>query len=77
MIAHRIIARNADAADRLVASFPPGIVDRDQLFELMPWVLECALRLLLDDIDADTGSSSAQGARIIAGCIARLSEPLH
>lgn len=71
------------AAARLIASVPKfedgqGI-NHANLIKELPWILESALDLLLEDVDIDTQAHSASGCRIIAACISRLSQvqPTH
>ena len=63
-----------EAARELVNSIPPGKVKRKELVKDLPDILETALGLLLEEVDARRGQGTpgAVGCRIVAACISRL-----
>jgi hypothetical protein len=69
---------NTQAAADLIASFPGADAkfNRKQMIKELPDILETALGMILDDLDASPGrtTSGAIGCRIIAACICRLKD---
>lgn len=65
---------NLSAARKLIDSVPEGEVNKHDVLLQLPWILEAALELLLEDVDIAESSSSASGCRILAACINRMED---
>jgi len=63
---------NPGAARKLIETVPEGQVDQHELLMQLPWMLEAALELILDEIDIHQASPGATGCRILAAAISRL-----
>lgn len=67
---------NPEARERLMERIPeaPADFDRTAMIDDLPDILEAALDLILDEIEAMPGQShsGAIGCRIIATCVDRL-----